>query len=289
MRRRASSSSRLPISSGQSVVFTDSHAHLPSLAETEGAGRLAEVCATYAEAWAEGGWQCLPAARLPLLVDIGTEADDFPKRFRLLGDRPFLRYTLGVWPARAALADVPASLAALALALEAAGPRAAAVGECGLDYHHMEAEPATQRRLFEGQAALAAERGLPLVVHSRDAFADTRDLLAAARHPHAVIIHCFGYGPTEAEAFLDLGCIISFAGNFTYKNADALRAALRIVPSARLLLETDTPYMNPEPRRGRPSSPLDIVRSYEAAALLRQSSAEALATSVAELAHAVFG
>ncbi|MBL8967785.1 MAG: TatD family hydrolase, partial [Spirochaetaceae bacterium] len=177
----------------------------------------------------------------------------------------------------------------LAASLAEAGGRAAAVGECGLDYHHMDGSVEAQRRLFEGQIELAAAGGLPLVVHSREAFADTLAILAAARLSAPVVIHCFGYRLKEAEAFLELGCHVSFAGNFTYKKAADLREALAVVPAARLLLETDAPYMNPEPRRGRPSSPLDIARSYEAAAALRGVSPAELAATVASNVRAVFG
>jgi TatD DNase family protein len=104
-----------------------------------------------------------------------------------------------------------------------------------------------------------------------------------------VVIHCFGYGPEEARAFLELGCWISFAGNLTYKGSEALRAALALVPDERLLLETDAPYMNPMPKRGKPSSPADIARTYALAAELRGVAVEDLAETVSRNAHRLFG
>lgn len=292
-------------------MYADSHAHLPSVAEELGEEFLAGLLAGYARDWessaANGdGGSALPGAALPgaagpsapapLLVDIGTEPEDFAARrallLRLSGGGtlpPYLRMSLGIWPGRAALADPRLALELLAAALEAAGGEAAALGECGLDYHHMEGSRSAQAALFEGQIAMAKDRGLALVVHSREAFEDTRDILRAARLSSPLLIHCFGYGPEEAEAFLGLGAYLSFAGNLTYKKAEALRAALALVPEERLLLETDAPYMNPEPRRGRPSSPADVARSYEAAAALRGSPLSGLAASVAANARLLFG
>ena len=293
-------------------MYTDSHAHLSSVAEELGEDALAGVLSAYARAW-EAALPGIPAAAsapgpagpagargrgrpAPLLVDIGTEPGDYAARrallVRLSGGAalpPWLRMSLGVWPGREALAEPRAALVRLTDALAAAGAEAAAIGECGLDYHHMDGSRAAQAELFEGQIGLARERGLALVVHSREAFEDTRDILRAARLASPVLIHCFGYGRKEAEAFLELGAYLSFAGNLTYKKAEALREALAAAPADRLLLETDAPYMNPEPRRGRPSSPSDIARSYEAAVALRGEAPESLAASVAANARLLFG
>jgi TatD DNase family protein len=189
----------------------------------------------------------------------------------------------GVWPSAEALArpaDALAALEASAAEAEALGSPVAAIGEGGLDYHHMNGERDAQIELFSGQIALAARMRLPLIVHSRDAFADTLAALSGARLSTPVIIHCFGYGPDEARAFLDLGCHLSFAGNLTYKKADALRAACALAPADRILVETDSPYMCPEPRRGRPCTPLDVGRTYAAAAAIRGVAAGELAGTV---------
>ena len=310
------------------TVFTDSHAHLPDVARRLGAEGLAALFADYDAAAAgrvpqEGqasavpgavpgaapGGACKPCVQAagPLLVDIGTEAGDFAARLALLGRHGFLRYSLGVWPGGEALADPAASLSMLEASLEGAGADAAAIGECGLDYHHMDGPREAQLALFEGQAAIAARLGLPLVVHSREAFEDTLDVVSRLRgggsgadvghradvgRPGApalpVVIHCFGYGPEEARRFLALGCYLSFAGNVTYRKADALREALGLVPLDRLLLETDSPYMNPEPLRGRPCSPRDIGRTYAFAAALRGEDPGRLAEAVTANARSLF-
>ncbi len=261
-------------------VYTDSHAHLSDLAKGQ-AEVFQELMAAYAEAWQD--------PMKPLLVDIGVEAGDFSRRLALLGRHPFLRFSLGLWPGEPALADPHAALASLARDLELAGPDAAAIGECGLDYRHMEAAASVQALLFEGQVALAREGNLPLVVHSREAFADTLAILEGGAGSMPVIIHCFGYGPSEARAFLDRGYFLSFAGNLSYKKAQDLREAIVLVPRERLLLETDAPYMNPEPRRGKPSTPADIGRTYALAAELRHEPIEDLSQSISENARRIFG
>jgi TatD DNase family protein len=279
------------------MMFTDSHAHLTSVAEKIGADALCDILNELGAASAapERG-AAPPGATAPVLVDIGTEPDDLSSRAALLDPTrraSFLRLSAGVWPSAERLADPKGSLTALEAAIEAAGRdgvRVAAIGEGGLDYHHMEGPREAQAALFEGQLELAARLGLPMIVHSREAFEDTLAIVdGAARAGHRVVIHCFGYGPAQASAFLDAGCLVSFAGNLTYKGAAALREACAIVPSDRLLLETDAPYMNPMPLRGRPSSPRDVSRTYEAAAALRGVPIEELAKTVSRNARALFG
>jgi len=275
------------------VVFTDSHAHLPMVAEELGAAALDGVLAEYEAAAASASRE---GRAPPLLLDAGTDPGDLGARVELMAPArrsAFLRLSAGVWPSAENLASPVASLAALESAVDAArrgGVEIAAIGEGGLDYHHMEGSRAAQVELFEGQLELASRLGLPMIVHSREAFADTLAIVAgAARAGLRVLIHCFGYGSAEARAFLDSGCFVSFAGNLTYKGADALREACAAVPADRLLLETDAPYMNPMPRRGRPGSPLDVCRTYEAAAALRGAGVEELAETVSLNARTLFG
>jgi TatD DNase family protein len=259
------------------MIFTDSHAHLASVAEEIGAEAFSALLSDYAAASAAAS----TAGEVPpLLLDIGTEAGDLGARIALIegamggasGRARFLRFSAGVWPSAENLASPRSGLSALEAAIVEAGRSGrgiAAVGEGGLDYHHMEGGAAAQAELFEGQLSLASRLGLPMIVHSRDAAEATLSLIKEAKASAPVIIHCFGYGREEARAFLDLGCHISFAGNLTYKGSEALRAACAMVPEDRLLLETDSPYMNPLPRRGKPASPMDVERTYAFAAELR--------------------
>ena len=275
------------------MLFTDTHAHLSFIAQEGGKELLASVLGAYAEAWSAAA---LEGRHGPLLLDPGVDPGDLGARLDLLcgaaGPPPFLRVAAGLWPSGENLASPASSLAALSLSLgEAAarGVRLSAIGEGGLDYHHMDGSRALQAELFEGQLALASSLALPMIVHSRDAFADTLALIVAARPSSSVIIHCFGYGVEEMEAFLDGGCWISFAGNLGYKGSGQLREACARVPESRLLLETDAPYMNPMPKRGKSSTPLDVERTYALAAELRGVSVEALAETVTRNAHLLFG
>jgi TatD DNase family protein len=272
------------------MALTDSHAHLSQVAEELGAEALASVLESYAASWEEAGRAHRSG---PLLVDIGTESGDLADRTSLFGKGlPFLRLSAGIWPSAESLSKPAEGVAALAAAIgaaEKAGFHVSAIGEGGLDYHHMEGSKEAQAELFEAQLALAAALGLPIIVHSRDAASETLALVARAPRSADVIIHCFGYGAAEARAFLDSGCLISFAGNLTYKGSAPLREACALVPAERLLLETDSPYMNPMPRRGSRSTPLDIARTYAVAAELRGVAPEDLAETVALNARRVFG
>jgi TatD DNase family protein len=274
------------------TAYTDSHAHLSLVADELGGEALAALLRDYAEAWAGAVRDGLPG---PLLLDPGVEAGDLIPRLELLGGPgglpPFLRLAAGVWPSQGSLASPEASLGALEASIAAASGRGvsvAAIGEGGLDYHHMDGSREAQATLFRGQLEVAARMGLPMIVHSRGAAADTLELVEGARGASPVILHCFGYGRAEALSFLAAGCWISFAGNLSFKGSEALREACAAVPADRFLLETDAPYMNPLPRRGKPSSPADIARSYALAAELRGVSVADLAETVSRNAHILF-
>lgn len=137
-------------------------------------------------------------------------------------------------------------------------PRAVAVGEAGLDYFRDYAPRDRQRDLFRLQVELAGELDLPLVVHTRAADDDTLALLADARPGLPVVIHCFS-SPGMVDACLERGYYASFAGNVTYPKAPELREAAARFPLDRLLSETDSPYLAPQPVRGRPNEPAHVV------------------------------
>ncbi len=134
-------------------------------------------------------------------------------------------------------------------------PRVVAVGECGLDYHYDHSPRPVQRDAFAAQIALAHERGLPLVIHTRSAWDDTFDVLDAETIPSHTIFHCFTGGAEEARRALDRGGYLSFSGIVTFKTADDIRAAAAICPDDRLLVETDAPYLAPVPHRGQRNQP----------------------------------
>jgi len=134
-------------------------------------------------------------------------------------------------------------------------PMVVAVGECGLDFHYDHSPRDAQRAVFADQIALAHEHALPLVIHTRSAWPETFDLLAAEGLPERTVFHCFTGGPDEARRCLDLGAHLSFSGIVTFKSADDLRAAAALCPLDRLLVETDSPYLAPVPHRGEANRP----------------------------------
>ncbi len=144
--------------------------------------------------------------------------------------------------------------------------RAVAVGETGLDYFRDRAPRDRQRRLFEAQLELAAGLGKPVVIHTRDADADTADVLAG--FDGRVVMHCFS-SPGLLETVLERGYYVSFAGNVTYPKASDLRAAAAQVLDDRILVETDSPYLAPQARRGRPNEPANVVLTLEELAKVR--------------------
>jgi TatD DNase family protein len=159
-------------------------------------------------------------------------------------------------------------------------PRVVAVGECGLDYHYDHSARDVQREAFAAQVALAHDCHLPLVIHTREAWADTLSILAAEGVPETTVFHCFTGGPDEARRCLDLGAHLSFSGIVSFKTADDVRAAAALCPDDRLLVETDAPYLAPVPHRGRPNEPayLPAVGAALAAATGRDIDAVAAVT-----------
>ncbi len=255
--------------------LTDCHAHLGHIEARLGAAALRQVLSAYEASWGAAAPAGRSAKSSPFILDVGTEPGDLDSRVERFGAYPFLRFSAGIWPGRIALERPGEAL--LALERDAASARCSALGECGLDYHHMEAPPGRQIALFEAQIEVAERFGLPLIVHSREAFADTYSVVSGAGARIPLVIHCFGYGEAEAEKFLGLGCMLSFAGNITYRNSEPLRRALALVPPENLLIETDAPYMNPMPFRGKPATPLDIVRTVETAAVAKNTTVRELA------------
>ena len=164
-----------------------------------------------------------------------------------------------------------------------AHPRAVAVGETGLDYYRDYAPHDAQAQLFDRQLALAREAGKPVVIHTRAADEDTRTRLL--QHDGVVILHCFS-SPNLLDAALERDWYISFAGNVTYKNAYDLRSAARRVPADRLLAETDSPYLAPQPVRGKRNEPAYVVHTYD---FLAELHGEAIRAQIVANAEAVFG
>jgi TatD DNase family protein len=150
----------------------------------------------------------------------------------------------------------------------AADPLARAIGETGLDYFRDRAPRDDQRRAFEAQIDLAARASLPLVIHTREAEEDTFALLRERAAELTVILHCFS-APGRIDECVERGYMCSFAGNVTYPKALELQAAARDLPEELLLVETDSPYLAPQPVRGKPNEPANVVATAQLVADLR--------------------
>jgi TatD DNase family protein len=206
------------------------------------------------------------------LVTVASDLADAPEAAALAARHDGVWCTAGIHPHVAAKAPEDARSRLRELL---GGPRAVAVGETGLDYHHDNSPRVTQRAVFEMQLGLAADLGMPVVVHSRDADADTAAMIRAAAGRVPGVLHCFSGGQLLLDAGLEAGWFVSFAGMITFRNYAAVDL-LRAVPDDRLLLETDSPYLAPVPRRGKRNEPAFLRHTCETAAALRGIDAGAL-------------
>ena len=163
-----------------------------------------------------------------------------------------------------------------------------ALGEIGLDYHYDFSPREVQREVFAKQIALAQEAKKPIIIHTREAWDDTLRLLEETA-PHACLMHCFSGGLEQAEQVLELGFFVSFAGVVTFPKALGVQAAARAVPPDRLLIETDSPYLAPVPRRGKRNEPAFVVETAKKLAELRSATVEEIAAQTTKNFETFFG
>ena len=245
--------------------MTDTHAHLDACEEPAD-----ELVARARE------------AGVRTIVSVGSGLESCRETLAIAARHEAVFAALGIHPHQAADEDAD-RLAELRELLDANS--AVAVGETGLDYYRDYAPRDRQLALFERQLELAAELGKPVVIHTRAASDDT----AAALEPFVgtVVLHCFS-APELLSVALDRGYYVSFAGNVTYPNAEELRDAAQVVPADRLLVETDSPYLSPQPRRGRPNEPANVVHTAAALATARGTDPAALSAQLHANAAAAF-
>jgi TatD DNase family protein len=220
------------------------------------------------------------------IVTVGTDgltcrsalaaAEDFPQVFAAIGRHPSQATGFDD-------ADF-AELEALA-----AHERCVAIGETGLDYYRDHAPHEDQKRAFVAQIELSRRTGKPLVIHTRAADDDTLELLDEHAGGLRVILHCFSMAARVEDCLAHDDWWFSFAGNCTYPKAEELRTAALRIPAERLLVETDAPYLSPQPLRGRPNQPANVVTTAQALAVERRVSYAELEQSIEHSAAAVFG
>jgi TatD DNase family protein len=246
----------------------DSHTHLDS-------------CEPPNAALVEAAWE----AGVQRIVTVGTDGASCRSALAAAEDFPQVYAAIGRHPSSATGFDDAdyAELEALA-----SHPRCVAIGETGLDYYRDHAPREDQRRAFIAQIGLARATGKPLVIHTRAADEDTLALLSEHAGGLRVILHCFSMAARVRECLEHPDWWFSFAGNVTYPKAVELRTAALAVPAGRLLVETDAPYLSPQPVRGKPNQPANVVATARALALERRVSYEQLEASVEAAATAVF-
>jgi TatD DNase family protein len=242
-------------------MYIDSHCHLNY------EGLVEEQGAVLARARAAG---------VDRMLNISTRRSEWDDVIGVAEREADVWASVGIHPHEAdAHPDVDTAL----LVRRAAHPRVVGIGESGLDYYYDHSDRDRQRASFRAHIAAARETGLPIIVHTRDAEADTHAILAEemGKGAYTGVIHCFTASADFAAKALDLGFYISISGIVTFKNAKDLQATARSLPADRLLIETDSPFLAPVPHRGRPCEPAFVADTARFLAALRGETVEALA------------
>jgi TatD DNase family protein len=224
------------------------------------------------------------AAGVGRVVCAGVDAATSRASLELADSLPGVFAAAGVHPNDAATLDRDAGAALEELAHN---PLVVAVGETGLDYYRLGAPSAEQRRAFRLHLELAREAGKPVVVHVRDAWDDVLRVLDEGSADR-VVLHCFSGDEAIARECERRGYYLSFAGNVTYPRNDHLRAAARAVSLDRILVETDSPFLSPQSRRGRDNEPQYLIETIEALASVRGEAVDRVVRAISTNAEAVF-
>lgn len=215
------------------------------------------------------------------MLTIGTKITQFPNVLAMAERFENVSCSVGIHPHEAA---VEPEMDAEKLTALARHPKVVAFGETGLDFYYEHSPRLEQDRSFRAHIAAARETGLPVIVHTRDADAETGAILAdeIGKGPFTGVIHCFSSGRGLAEKALELGFYISLSGIVTFKKADALREVVKIVPLDRILVETDSPYLAPVPHRGKTNEPAFVTHTATTVAEIKGVSRDDLARQTTE-------
>lgn len=251
----------------------DTHAHLDLLAAD---GVPVEVALAHAR-----------DAGVERIVTIGIDVPSSREAVRLADEHDEVFATVGVHPHDAEYYDSQAEDELRALA---AHPKVVAIGEAGLDYYRDRSPRDRQRLAFRRQLELAADLGLPVCIHCRDASQDLlRILTRQPRKPDTMVLHCFSGDEVLSSKMVELGCYISMAGPATFRNAKVSARVAQVVPLERLLIETDCPYLAPDPHRGTTNEPALLPIIADRIAQLRGITPAEVASATTSNASRVFG
>ncbi|QEY23448.1 TatD family hydrolase [Neisseria animalis] len=250
------------------MQLIDSHCHLnfEGLAE-----RLPEVLENMA------------AQDVKQALAISVSRQSFDEVSAIAEQYPHIYCTVGIHPDR----EDAEEFTVAELVERAKHPKVVGIGETGLDYYWCKGDLAWQHQRFADHIEAANESGLPVIVHTRDAAADTLKMLKEC-NTHAGVIHCFSEDIPFAKAALDLGLYISFSGLVTFKNAPLIQETAKYVPSDRILVETDAPFLAPVPKRGKQNEPSYVRHTAEFVAKLRGETLEEVAAYTTENFYRLF-
>jgi TatD DNase family protein len=244
------------------LVDTHAHLHFPEFAD--------DLDAVLARARAAG---------VRAMLTVGTDVETSQAAIALAAREPDVWATVGIHPHEAGTAD---DAAIAEIERLTASPRVVAVGEIGLDYFRNLSPREDQLRVFTRLLEVARRTGKPTVIHCREAHADVLELLAAVRMSEVGgIMHCFSGDVEVARRALDLGLLVSIAGPITYPNARKLPEVVRFVPGDRLVVETDCPFLPPQPYRGKRNEPSYVTVTVDRVAELRREPFDAVAERTA--------
>jgi TatD DNase family protein len=226
-------------------------------------------------------------AGIGTMLTIGTKLQAFDGVRAIAEAYEGIYCSVGIHPHEA---EVEPDVQADQLRALADHPKVVAFGETGLDYYYEHAPRAAQAANFRAHIDASRSTGLPVIIHTRDADADTEAMLTEEmrKGAFAAVLHCFSSGERLARAAIDLGLYISFSGILTFKKTDALQAIARNLPLDRILVETDAPYLAPAPHRGRTNEPALVVHTAEKLAALRGITAASVAEATTANFHRLF-
>ena len=220
------------------------------------------------------------------VINIGASLDSCRNTLELMEKYPFVYGAMGVHPGETGELDEDNYAW---LREQCSAEKVVAVGEIGLDYHWKEPDVQIQKKWFERQMELAREVQLPVIIHSRDAAKDTLDMMRAMRAEEiGGVVHCFSYTKEIAREYLRMGYYFGIGGVITFHNAKKLKEAVEYIPMDRILLETDSPYLAPEPYRGKRNTSLNLPYVIQEIAALKGISYEEVVEITEENANRLF-
>ncbi len=221
------------------------------------------------------------------MVQAGVDFATIPEIIKLADKYPDIYFGVGLHPHEAKLWAEDSSTV---LSQAANHPKMVAIGECGLDFHYNYSDREAQLKAFRAQVRLARDLKKPLIIHTREAWDDTFEILKSDGQGQIKgVFHCFTGGPEHLEAIREIDFYVSFSGIVTFANAKSIQAAAPLIASDRILVETDCPYLAPVPFRGKRNEPAYVWHVADKLAQLRGCSREAIADITAQNARTLFG